>query len=242
MNAIACGGCMDTVRVCAGSWPGQKFLATPGTRTCISIAPGFTVECSTSWAVPAPLYSDKYVFMDTVRVCTGSWSWEKFLATPTTQICISIAPGFSVERSTSWAVSAPLYIDMYVFLSIRGCVPTVTWGSITLVCWSETNLCLCDCTGCMTWGSITMVCWSGTNLCLCDCTGWGQPYVQAAFLASDATATGRHTGCCRIAGTDNTQQPHDCWNWQHTITWLLELTTYNHHMTVGTDNTQSHDC
>ena len=103
-----------------------------------------------------------------------------------------------------------------------------------------------------------MECWLGTNLCMCDCAGWGQLYVQAAFLASDATTTGRHAGCCCIAGTDNTHPPRDCWNRYHTTTtcdttvrtdnttttttWLVELTTHNH-MTGGTDNTQSsHNC
>ena len=39
-------------RVCTESWLGEKSLATPGTRTRVSIAPGFSVGHSTNWAIP----------------------------------------------------------------------------------------------------------------------------------------------------------------------------------------------
>ena len=38
------------------------------------------------------------------RVCTGSWQGEKSLATLGTQTHVSVAPGFSVGRSTNWAI------------------------------------------------------------------------------------------------------------------------------------------
>ena len=41
-------------RVCTGNWLGKKSLAAPGMWTCVSIAPGFSVGCSTSWAIPTP--------------------------------------------------------------------------------------------------------------------------------------------------------------------------------------------
>ena len=41
-------------RVCTESWTLiEKSLAAPGTRTRVSIAPGFSVGRSTNWAIPA---------------------------------------------------------------------------------------------------------------------------------------------------------------------------------------------
>ena len=35
--------------------PGEKFFAAPGTRTHISIVPGFSAKLSTDWTIPAPV-------------------------------------------------------------------------------------------------------------------------------------------------------------------------------------------
>ena len=51
MHVIAHRGSMDTIQVCIGSWLGKKSLVPPGTQT-VSIAPGFSVRCSTNWAIP----------------------------------------------------------------------------------------------------------------------------------------------------------------------------------------------
>ena len=57
-HATAHGDCTDTVRESAPQAEmltlGEISLAAPGTRTCISTMPGFSVGGSTSWAVPAP--------------------------------------------------------------------------------------------------------------------------------------------------------------------------------------------
>ena len=48
MHAIAHGGCRDTVRESALEVDFRtKFLAAPGTRTRVSIAPGFSASRST---------------------------------------------------------------------------------------------------------------------------------------------------------------------------------------------------
>ena len=53
MHAVAQAGSTDIIRECTQNWPGKKSLAVPGTRTHVSIAPGFSVRHSTSWAIPA---------------------------------------------------------------------------------------------------------------------------------------------------------------------------------------------
>ena len=54
MHAIALGGCTDTVRdrICTGRWLGENSLAASGTRTRVSIAPGFSVGRSTNRTIP----------------------------------------------------------------------------------------------------------------------------------------------------------------------------------------------
>ena len=54
MAAIAQGSCMNTIRVCTESWFWEKNpLLHWGIRnqTCFSIAPGFSTQCSTNWAI-----------------------------------------------------------------------------------------------------------------------------------------------------------------------------------------------
>ena len=53
-HVIAHGGCTDTVRQSAlKAESARKSLAAPGNWTFISIAPGFSVWCSTNWAIPS---------------------------------------------------------------------------------------------------------------------------------------------------------------------------------------------
>ena len=47
------------------------------------------------------------------RVSAESWLWEKTLATQQKQTQVSIAPGFLVQRSTSWATSPPVHFVIY---------------------------------------------------------------------------------------------------------------------------------
>ena len=55
MHVTAHGACMDTVRESALKVdPGrEKYLAVWGTWTCVRLAPGFSVGCSTNWAIPS---------------------------------------------------------------------------------------------------------------------------------------------------------------------------------------------
>ena len=52
MHAIAHRGCTDTVRESALEFDSRR--KTPGPQTRISTAPGFSVRCSTSWALLCP--------------------------------------------------------------------------------------------------------------------------------------------------------------------------------------------
>ena len=56
MHVIAHGDCTDTVRQSAteAMTLGEKSLASPGTRTRIRVAPGFSAGRSISWAASAP--------------------------------------------------------------------------------------------------------------------------------------------------------------------------------------------
>ena len=53
MHAIARRGCTDTVRESALEFDSRR--KTPGPQTHTSTAPGFSVRCSTSWALHAPM-------------------------------------------------------------------------------------------------------------------------------------------------------------------------------------------
>ena len=128
MNAVARRGCTDTVRVCTGSWPGQKCLAIPGTQTCISIVPGFSSKRSTSWAISAPLYIDKYVFYLFVAVCLlwpeAASQW--YVGRGLTCICVTALAAW-LGAASQGNVG-------------QGLTCVSTWGSITMECWSGTNL------------------------------------------------------------------------------------------------------
>ena len=47
---------------------GEKSLAAPGTRTCVSIEPGCSAQCSTNCDIPAPV----------CRVCNFEQHYQKF--------------------------------------------------------------------------------------------------------------------------------------------------------------------
>ena len=82
-HAIAHVGCTDTVRGSALEVEtltlGEKSLAAPGTRTSISIMPGFSVGWSTSWAVPAPHLT--LLAFNYVEKCSAACTGEVFYKT-----------------------------------------------------------------------------------------------------------------------------------------------------------------
>ena len=53
MHAIAHRGCMDTVRESALEFDSRRKTPGPQTHTCT--APGFSIRCSTNWALRAPV-------------------------------------------------------------------------------------------------------------------------------------------------------------------------------------------
>ena len=80
MHAIAHGGCKNTVRedvLKADSGRKRKkmkkkCLAAPGTRTGVSISPGFSVGCPTSWAIPAvPIWQNNRDLLRAIAVTRG---------------------------------------------------------------------------------------------------------------------------------------------------------------------------
>ena len=62
-------------------------------------------------------------YMDTVRVCTESWLWEKSLAALGNRTCLS---GVPVQRSTNWATSPPQVV--MVCLNLR--VTKIWWQMV----------------------------------------------------------------------------------------------------------------
>ena len=61
------------------------------------------------------------------RVCAGSWLWDKnLLPHRGTWTCVSIAPGFSVGRSTNWAIWLP-----WVRLQVSLCKVLTVWLKLT---------------------------------------------------------------------------------------------------------------
>ena len=73
------GGCLDTTRVCTGSWPGGKLIAAPGAQTHVSIAPGFSARQSTNWAISitAPAWPGVSLSLSvSVRTITQQSVWD----------------------------------------------------------------------------------------------------------------------------------------------------------------------
>ena len=55
LHVITHGGCTETVRECAlEAVSGRKIACRSGTRTCVSVACGFSIGRCTSWTVTAP--------------------------------------------------------------------------------------------------------------------------------------------------------------------------------------------
>ena len=71
---------------------GEKSLATPGTRTCISIAPGFPVGWSTRWAIP-PLLS---------MFCTYSRPSVQINFVPETEVEVGPVCRSTLQSTCSW--------------------------------------------------------------------------------------------------------------------------------------------
>ena len=61
---------------------------------------------------------------DTVRVCTG----RKIPCLTGSQTHIGIVPGFSVGRTTSWAIFVQLRVDLWFDGVIYGWLPSVRWS------------------------------------------------------------------------------------------------------------------
>ena len=67
------GGCK---KVCTGSWLGKRSLATPRTRTCISIVPGFSVK-----ALPTELSMPCYITIAQSMCWSQMPRWKGMLRT-----------------------------------------------------------------------------------------------------------------------------------------------------------------
>ena len=76
-------------RAFTGTWLWEKKSTTPGTRTRVSIVPGFLVRRFTSWAIPCPKSrpEDSPHMSSISRVCRSSLNGLVFLAA---RFCIAL--------------------------------------------------------------------------------------------------------------------------------------------------------
>ena len=98
MLPVAHQCCVDTGRVHTGGWLGETSLAAPGTRTHISLAPGFSHQgLELTWVL-------RLAFHTRGSNPHQSCAW---LFTSGARTHISLAPGCSVRHFIKWAVSHP---------------------------------------------------------------------------------------------------------------------------------------
>ena len=80
MHAIVHGSCRNTVSLWWKATLGEKSLAAPGARTHVSVAPGFSVGCSTNWAVPTPSGIMLGIWLIVLMTLSGLKLWERKLS------------------------------------------------------------------------------------------------------------------------------------------------------------------
>ena len=196
---IAHGGCTDTVRESApeAMTLGEKSLASPGTRTRIRIAPGFSAGRSISWAVSAPGKTHKFVTADTrhihllqlIRGTTICYSWYEVqpFVTADTRYNHLLQLIRDIVICYSWYETQPLicyswYVHTTIYYSWYEIQPFVTADTrhnhllqlirdiVICYSWYETQPLIC-----YSWYVHTTICYSRYNLTENNMTVHKQP-------------------------------------------------------------------